>query len=334
MYLNSFDYFRAISIFIIVIGHSYGISGWVPDTLSGNVLKTYLSGGTTLFVFISGYLFHHVFYSKFNFKKFMRSKFKNVLMPYLILSFVPIAYLSLTETIGIEGFVGSFIYYLLTGTFLTAYWYIPFIISIFLLSPLFIFYIKLSLMYKVIALLVLVAISMVIARPEGNVNVIQSIFYFSPAYLFGIICSIYSKALYSHKMIAVVAFVISFILAYLQVYTHGVGGNYHKDAFIYLGLDFMLLHKMALSVFLCTALNFNDKYELKWLKNIASASFSIFFLHPFVLFVWRKIFGDEFDSYGLINLLPFSILVFVISIGIAYIIKKILGKRSRQFIGW
>jgi peptidoglycan/LPS O-acetylase OafA/YrhL len=55
MRLNYFDYFRAIAIIIIVAGHSFSL--WVIDTLPEKVLANIITGGTSLFVFISGFFF-------------------------------------------------------------------------------------------------------------------------------------------------------------------------------------------------------------------------------------------------------------------------------------
>jgi len=54
-------------------------------------MKSYLNSihyfrGTALFVFISGFLFHHIFYSRFNYRAFISRKIKDVLVPYLVLS--------------------------------------------------------------------------------------------------------------------------------------------------------------------------------------------------------------------------------------------------------
>jgi len=53
MRLNSFDYFRAIAILIIVTGHSY--QPWVIDTFPEKIVGNLITGGTSLFVFISGF---------------------------------------------------------------------------------------------------------------------------------------------------------------------------------------------------------------------------------------------------------------------------------------
>jgi len=53
MRLVSFDYFRGVAILFIVAGHSYG--PWGINTLPEKILSNLITGGTALFVFISGF---------------------------------------------------------------------------------------------------------------------------------------------------------------------------------------------------------------------------------------------------------------------------------------
>ncbi|AGS39765.1 acyltransferase family protein [Cycloclasticus zancles] len=76
MRLNYFDYFRAIAIIIIVAGHSFSL--WVIDTLPEKVLANIITGGTSLFVFISGFFFHHIFYKNFKYQIFILKRFRSL----------------------------------------------------------------------------------------------------------------------------------------------------------------------------------------------------------------------------------------------------------------
>lgn len=54
------------------------------------VIYNFINGGTGMFVFISGFLFYSVFYKKFEYKNFIKKKFQNVYIPYLLLSSITI----------------------------------------------------------------------------------------------------------------------------------------------------------------------------------------------------------------------------------------------------
>lgn len=97
MEVNSFNHFRAIAILFIIAGHSFGAVGMVFDHLYELSIRNFIAGGTSLFVFISGFLFHHVFYPKFQYKKFLIQKCYNVLLPYLILGLYPVFFYVLIQ---------------------------------------------------------------------------------------------------------------------------------------------------------------------------------------------------------------------------------------------
>jgi peptidoglycan/LPS O-acetylase OafA/YrhL len=61
MHLNSFNHFRAIAITFIVAGHCFGLTGMAITSMMEKTIANLLLGGTSLFVFISGFLFHHIF---------------------------------------------------------------------------------------------------------------------------------------------------------------------------------------------------------------------------------------------------------------------------------
>lgn len=72
MYLHSLEYFRGVAIVFIVAGHCYVLSDWQFPTVLERSLANVLTASTALFVFISGFLFHHVFYPRFNYVKFIK----------------------------------------------------------------------------------------------------------------------------------------------------------------------------------------------------------------------------------------------------------------------
>ena len=66
----SIDYFRAIAIILIVAGHSYGLSYLHFNSNIEYAIMNLITGNTALFVFISGFMLHHIFYNRYNFKNF------------------------------------------------------------------------------------------------------------------------------------------------------------------------------------------------------------------------------------------------------------------------
>lgn len=68
-FLNSINHFRGIAIIFIVMAHCYRPAGWQIETFADKAWFNLMMNGTVFFVFISGFLFHHVFYNRWDYKK-------------------------------------------------------------------------------------------------------------------------------------------------------------------------------------------------------------------------------------------------------------------------
>lgn len=155
------------------------------ESFYGKVFANLMTGGTTFFVFISGFFFHHVFYQKFQYKQFILKKVSNVLLPYTLLTIAGIVcfvfYLGhpphadtfITNQLNNwHQYIRLGILYWGTGSILDAYWYMPFIMIIFALSPLFIKQIQLPTKVQVGLFLFLLCISSLVYRPSQNLSYI------------------------------------------------------------------------------------------------------------------------------------------------------------------
>jgi surface polysaccharide O-acyltransferase-like enzyme len=342
MFLNSFNHFRAIAIIFIVAGHSF-INIQFNNEFD-NFIRNIISGSTTLFVFISGFLFHHIFYKKYEYKKFIIGKIKNVYIPYIIMGLIPLYYTiylsSKSNTIYINNtFIENLIIFFklhFNGTFFTAYWYIPFIMIIFILSPLFIKFINAKNSTQIIITSVGIIMALFIHRSINNENLLHSVIYFMPIYLLGIVCSIHKDILYKKlkgKDYYLLSIVI--ILALIQSICFD-SGNYHKDFFDFNGIDLMYLQKIALALFFMVFLNKYENYHNKFIHKIASASFAIFFIHPYIIYVFLAIKSRLHipNIYQWIEYTFLVILVIILSLIVSSFIKFIFKKYSRFIIGY
>jgi hypothetical protein len=347
MFLNSINHFRAIAIVIIVAGHCFYLVDASFNTLPERALGNLIAGGTVLFVFISGFLFHHIFYKRYQFKKFMLGKVKNVLLPYTVLSIVPIlmlvaerdAHYGLFDPSG-SGVVNVYfipaLKYYLTGRFLTAYWYIPFVMIVFLMSPLHMAFIRLSLKSQLLITFPLFIVSLFIHRPVDDIFILQAVAYFSPVYLIGIMCSEKKEAIYStlkNKELHVLLFVIA-----LAVFQAALGrfGSYQKAPMIYEGIDIMLIQKVALCIFFMVWLHRFENVNPKVINILASTSFAIYFTHGFFMSVIRQ--ATAFLSINIENpwlWYPFmTVGMILISLVLALSIKRLVPNYSRYIIGY
>lgn len=351
MFLNSINYFRGVAILLIVAGHSYTIAGFNPSNVIERTIANLLTGGTALFVFISGFMFHHVFSKKFNYKKFMVKKMQNVVLPYLILSIYPIwdiiYYERFSRTFGINNALDALLFYPIRGIHLTAYWYIPFAVILFLASPIF-----LKLMnskYKGLLITIGLVVATLIHRPLYNINVLQSFIYFSPVYLLGMWASINKNKVYTtlknkEWIFLFVAVVLAFYQGEFASYSpiegtttfpstilNGYVGNFHKNMFVYNGLDLMILQKTSLCFFFMVFLRRFEDIKIPFLDFTAKYSFAIFFLHCYLI-LWGERIGG-LNNGNIFTLILTTLLFSITSAIFAAGVKKVFPKHSRKLIG-
>ncbi|SFL62894.1 Peptidoglycan/LPS O-acetylase OafA/YrhL, contains acyltransferase and SGNH-hydrolase domains [Desulfomicrobium norvegicum] len=345
MHLRSFEYFRAVAIVLIVIGHCYGITGWVIDSFGERVLANLISGGTSLFVFISGFLFHHVFYPKFVYRKFLEKKFKNVYVPYLILSVLPVIWALVIKAPFPEFYFGpeatfydqivrpTLLYYWYGGVMV--YWYIPFIMAMFIISPLFIWFIRIDLRKKIYIISILSLISILMHRPVNNWSIVQSVIYFSPVYMFGILCSMERDFIYDNfkgKDFHLLGCVI--FLALVQAAFFEASGNLQKNPFEFNWIDIAFIQKQILCVYFMVFLHKYEHIDSTLLKTLAGSSFAIYFLHGWIIYLISTVQSYYRPYYGL-HLLPIlSPLVIWASYAVAKRVKRAFPNKSRMLIGW
>lgn len=349
MYLNSINYFRAIAIIFIVASHCFYLSDYTFTSDFGNVINNITGGGTSFFVFISGFLFHHVFYKNFDFSKFMKNKIKFVLSPYLIMSFLPlIFYVFLDDNIWeyfkpkgdgvLDLYFIPFIKYYTTGFRIVAYWYIPFAMIIFLMSPIFISFIRLNLKFQFLIIFPLLIISTLIYRPVENSGyaVVQSVAYFLPVYLIGIVSSQKKDFIYFNlKGKEVYLLGIGLLLATIPLF-FGQVGLLRKDPFSYEGFDLMIIQKIVFCFLFMVWLDRFENDKNKFINLISENSFGIFFIHPLLLMAFAKIknlldFTFPLNVYFIYIIV--SIMIFSLSLGFTLLVKRVFPVHSRSIIG-
>jgi len=358
-FLNSINYFRGIAIIIIVMTHSYGVAHWdVYNNVSlfEKLFYSFNLNGSVFFVFISGYLYNHIFYPTFNYKKFLIKKAKFVLVPYLICSTLPIIYtifdrnnewlLNFVFVNGGKGFLPDGLiekpilaigWFLITGRAVYAYWFIPMIIIVFLISPLVNYLIKSQHLLK--AILFLLPISMIVHRPVHNINPLHSLVYFLPVYLLGIYSSINRQKILDYldsnknKLLVLLAAVA---LILVQVFVFNASGNFNKSFFSITVPDVNIIQKILLCFLFISVLDVFEQTDIKTIKKTAETSFAIYFIHPFLIRPLTRLpsyLGWEFrGNFFTLIIATFTMVIF--SIAIAQLIKLIFQRNSRYIIGW
>lgn len=343
-FLNSINYFRGIAIILIVLGHCYDLSRW---DISNNVEKVFYSltlNGSVYFVFISGFLYHHIFYQRFNYKKFMLKKTQFVFLPYLLFSLIPILYTVfldgggqyLPNELREQPFLAT-IWYFVTGRISYAYWYIPMAMLLFAISPVINWIIRSRRVLE--AILFLLPISLIIHRPVDNINPIHSLIYFFPIYLIGIWSSINHKRIYAylrdHKKKAIII-LLAIALGIIQVFVFQQSGNFHKEFWSMTVPDVNLIQKILLCFVFMSVLDLYENSDITSMKKTAQTSFAIYFIHPFLISFLISVTSKLNLTYqgNFFTLILTTLFIVVASMVIAYSVKAVFQKNSRYLIGW
>ena len=341
-YDMTFHYFRAFAILSVMLTHLWHEPPFLEGVEAEKRLITALSdtffhSSTIYFIFISGYLFEYVNRKKpFSVIAFYKAKIRNVLTPYLIISC-----LLLLAGSGIFWFGGTFPAFINEGmpltsaedvltcllygsASLTPYWYIPFILTVFVISPLF-FYMDDALLARLLVPLSVLPLMV----PRGLLFFFRNYCYFLPVFLLGIffarnreMCMDFiTRHIRSIVHIAVFSTLLVFVNFYLDFIPNTETAYFIQKTTI--GMCAILLLERL-----------NTPSSL--LDLLARYSFPLFFLHvivqnicdPFLLPALLGLWG---------SLVPVSLLVAIVEIGLCmglvFLLKKGLGKRSRYVIG-
>ncbi|NQY62914.1 MAG: acyltransferase [Alteromonadaceae bacterium] len=346
MRLEVFDKFRAVAIILIILDHS--IQPWGNHPYYEKLFITLVSGGSNLFVFISGFFFHHVFVQDFHYKTFLIKKFKRVFIAYLVLSVLCLVFLPLiqdvlfwervfgqADTLSEQAILYGKVF--LYGKAQAPYWYIPFITIMFLLSPVFILILKLPMKSLIGVFLLLLVIAMTGYKPWRQMSPLHSVVYYSHLYLLGAIVSLNKDKLlhyFDNKLWFVGAGILLLSVVQLHFYEK-FRMLAKKNIFEFQGFDLLVIQKVLVCFFIIGLLN-----KLHFIKDqtgifaqITKASFSLYFLHFFVVQMVNQ-YIDSGPSLGILMILLKTVFVVLATLALAKMLKQLLGSKSKYVIGW
>jgi len=354
-YINQF---RALAIVLVILGHTYDLAWhhFADEDPQGTgawtaLVPALVTGATAYFVFISGFLYRHIFYGRQSLAGFLRKKFLNVGLPYLLLgssfALAGLAVGAFEVVLYKEGVAypqSDFVTYaalMATGRMMTAYWYIPAIFLIFLASPLFDRYARLALRAQLAVLGLAIGVALLLLRPIDNLNPLQSAIYMANFYLFGMLYAQHRSAIVAFtRRIPVLTLLLASLLgiALVQALVFQQADNLERtptDGWLPHGLDLMLVQKYAGIFLVCAALARWGHHLGRLTDYLASISFGLFFVHGAVLAVLIRLPQPLSPHFGdpLLDLTAYGLLVIALSTGIVEIVRRLAGRHSRSVIG-
>lgn len=354
-YFPEIAIYRGFAIFTIVFIHMFLAVGGLAGVCNlpsneGSIHKfavSFIIDNTTLFVFISGFLFYHVFYqTRVKFKEFMIGKIQNVFCPYLcVLPFmIALQYYFRSNVFfysplwnGIDDFINYTLSY-------CSLWYIPFVMLLFAFFHLHLIFIYFNDNYKKLTIAIFMLLAVIVGRDDFNQ--IHMVLYLSVFYLLGIYSALHYNYIKSLNLICTIGIVeIYFLFNYMCV-EMGHFNSIHKSfGEKILDLDYTVLSKVILCIALLKIFMFLAEWQSNLVQKILDIlgkySFPIFFLHNFIIYILLEYFTNHLHVTDLSNNLAlvwfvsilFSFITCCICIIIAFYIKKIFGSKSKMIIG-
>lgn len=345
-HLAFIENFRAIAIILVVVSHCNNLAfgSFIGTPSPFDFIISLFSGATALFVFISGFLFHHVFYARFDFGPFMMGKFKKLIVPYAVVTFVLVMIWGFlwvdpdTEPLGAIDIFNTFVIALAAGNAGVSTWYVPFITIVFLLSPLFIAFIKTRPSIQLTIVAIAFAIGFAVNRSPGNSDDFQSLLYFVFFYLFGILCSVHRDPfmrVVSRSETTWLAFGLALLLSILQMPLVGWPGDFYGAYFEYRGVNLQYLQKVAQIMVFCSLFSVMTHWGNPFSKALANDSFGIFLSHSIVILLLERVLGGNIWGSGIkfLDYFAYGFVVIVLSWGLVWAVKKLAPEYSRTIIG-
>jgi fucose 4-O-acetylase-like acetyltransferase len=333
---------------------SFGIINlYENESFLADMIKFIAHGGTSFFVFISGYLLHHIYYRKLKVSSFFKKKIKYVLLPFLFFSSIDIIYYLVRLLSSYFFHIGKYeIYfnkiksldlikiYLLGHTDITiGLWYIPFIMVIFSLSSIYLRFVSINLKNQVLIIIFLFLLSVIINRTyEDRISgIFQNVIYFSPVYLLGIFVSSNHQVFYD-KMIGKEFYLLftALIISILQIKISKIENNLDFSFIDIQNFDLMIIQKSVLSIFFILFLKRTKYPKTSFINILALNSFGIFFIHGFFIWIIKALvlrFKITFISNSIILYLLTASLVLVLSLLSSIFIRRIFSHYSKYIIG-
>lgn len=316
---------RGFAIFLVVLAHAVFV---LPNLDSLSYLRYILINSTLLFMVIGGFLFSEIA-TRYTYRKYLLSKIKNVVLPYILISLPAVLlYILKIKTTHLwmdmdvfyqHNVLFQYLYLMITGAHLGPLWFIPMIIVFYLLFPAFKWVNQQSSFYVLLFLSLLVAIY--IGRPMLNSNAFLSFLYFLPAYLFGIWLHKNQHTVIKMKSITELIVIGIITLCLLLYYLFGYSSHY----------DLILKLVLSFSLFCLFAKYFDNNNQL--LNKLAQFSFFLFFIHGyFVGFIRQIINLSIIDNNAFIIITSLSFVLFC-SILSCYLISRFVPSSKRFLFG-
>lgn len=319
---------RAIAIFIVVATHCR--DPFSSDTfIRSQGASVFFRHINIVFIFISGFLFQFLL-KRFSYFGYLKTKIKNVIIPYVICS-VPaiIAYsvgIKSPNNIGAPLWADSgaklALYMLATGTHMAPFWFIPMMAFVYAVSPVLVRIDKMRFGYIAIAPLLLV--SLLVGRSTDDSNPFQNFIFYIPVYMIGMAVSKYRE-----KLMPFLSRYFAPLMLFIALPLIDMSADHWLDNFEY-------VTKIAVCLGLTGMFARFSGNLPKWVDQLGTISFGIYFVHYYmvaILTILSRSVMSGFFTRGLAAYVATVIIVLGVATACVMIVKLLAGRYSRMVIG-
>lgn len=325
MFVNAVNWFRGIAILFVVVGH-------VPlSVFAGydDVKISFFNNGTFFFVFIAGFLFHHL-KSRFEYTDYLKKKAKFVIAPYLFTitpGVILFSYYNLNNMVWFNdipsmNYLYSLFYVIFHGgKIIEPLWFIPMISFVFIFSGI----IKMIMEHKWFGYIMCFFLLVTLLTPRaGAAHPEIDFIHWLGVYLLGGYLSLkYNDICKNKKTI----FICS-VICYAILLNCDIPFFYHAE-----------LDKLILTFLFISLLSILDemKIEIRWLDTLAKYSFGIFFIHGYLIQIVKRVILPSLDGSFFLwgGTIIFCLItpIFIIKCWDWYISSKYELLKTRYFFG-
>ena len=347
-FLNYIHYFRGLAILFIVGLHAAVILNWGERVDQRKALIVLFNNGTVLFVFIAGFLFYYLNQYKFDYKDYLKKKFLYVIIPYLLISIPAILDKFYFDKVGDHWWMTDsyhelplplkVISLLATGRHMGIFWFIPMISVIYIAAPLILKFSKTRAFLFITPVLVL--LSLFVFRFGYYANIGLSLIYFFPIYLFGVWACRLRDKMFVHARLWAFAFVGTYFVISLCEFMEWLPFNetiglrdVHENIYRF------NVNKFKMVLFCIGGLSglyLLQHVKIGFLKLLGDYSFGIFFIHLYILQVFRILDRGRYLRISPPNMITFVlyfIVVVALTLAIVKVLKLCFKQNSRYVIG-
>jgi peptidoglycan/LPS O-acetylase OafA/YrhL len=319
--------FRGLAVLLIVTTHVLSVFDWSDSPTLERTLKYLFANGTVLFLFISGYLFEWLSRS-FVWPVYWGKKLRFVVLPYVLVS-LPALYL-VTHQLPRDGLREGFydqplawqvIEFLVTGSHLAPFWFIPTITLFFAAAPLLRAAFRHDKAFWVLPLLFLIPLWLL-----RSANPLLNAVHFLPIWVMGMACCRFRDQVepaLQRNLLWLLLLTATFTWAKM---------TYTTGTHTYLGY----LEKTFLTLFLLALLRWAGGRADRWLAKLGAYSFGIFFVHSYVISAGKLVLARLHVgplTGSVLGVAAAALLAVSASVAIVAGVRWALGKRSRLVIG-